>query len=386
MEGQFVPFLNFSSKSASFEDIKQGDVGDCYFMASLAAIACQQPEYVFRMIVPVGPDKYKVRFFESVGSDFFVPVDTKFWISEDSQPVYAKTGTISDNISEIWTMLIEKAWASVNGGYSNIEGDKQHKLEFSHALTGISSKIIVLDQNTNQEELLNEISSYFLKNKTPITLASKYTKDPLCDEGLVTSHMYAITKVYDSGILDIFNPWNIGGDGEGKNYPGVNIEFLINNFACLYFMIFEDSNKGYSLDMYLNTDFKSRFKNREELYLDYALDKYSKNSIWANLFENISLNELLINGQPFNINFTFERLADEIYKFSRPLMRKGWFREYNKLNEHLRYFSVDAKVPQLIELLRKRSNIHIPYESYDSEECELTFYQVLAQFSASDIV
>jgi hypothetical protein len=108
-------------------DVEQNHIGDCYFMASMAAIAHNDPEAIEHMIQDNGDGTYTVTFYEEKsifdfsGPDFKpveVTVDADFPM-KNSKSVFAGEG---DGGHEIWPMIMEKAYAQYNGDYPSIEG------------------------------------------------------------------------------------------------------------------------------------------------------------------------------------------------------------------------------------------------------------------------
>ena len=112
------------------DDVHQGACGDCYFMATLAAIAKMNPEFFVGehgMVKELDTEHrfFRVRFYNNDGAQVSVDVDNRFWNS-GNQPYYAKRGN-SDGMEEgtydPWVMVVEKAWAKANNnGYDGIEG------------------------------------------------------------------------------------------------------------------------------------------------------------------------------------------------------------------------------------------------------------------------
>lgn len=101
-------------------DIKQGILGDCYFLAAMAAVAENQNRikklFLSRETNNVGC--YCVALclngvWENVIMDDYIPMRPD------------KPGSIAFNHTtnnELWAILLEKAWAKVHGGYLNIDG------------------------------------------------------------------------------------------------------------------------------------------------------------------------------------------------------------------------------------------------------------------------
>jgi hypothetical protein len=92
----------------SYQDIAQGSVGDCYYLASLAATAFRSPSTIQNMFVDNGDNTYTVRFYKNGVADY-VTVDRYLPTTSWGSLPYAKTPN-----SELWVALAEKAYAQVN--------------------------------------------------------------------------------------------------------------------------------------------------------------------------------------------------------------------------------------------------------------------------------
>ncbi len=106
----------------SQDDIRQGRLNDCWFLAAAAALAKSDPEYLRSLIKDQGNGTYEVKLFapseedgKTVWKPQFVVLNNEFDIKQrGGKPKYAGLG---DN-SEIWVMLLEKAMATLKGSYS----------------------------------------------------------------------------------------------------------------------------------------------------------------------------------------------------------------------------------------------------------------------------
>jgi hypothetical protein len=104
-------------------DVKQGRCGDCYFLASLSAIA-ETPDRIKKIFLTNEVNEagcYAVSLYingekRTVVVDDYFPYDgeTKTWAF--SQPSETK-----ERRNEIWVLILEKAWAKVYGNYQRIE-------------------------------------------------------------------------------------------------------------------------------------------------------------------------------------------------------------------------------------------------------------------------
>ncbi|MEQ8567657.1 MAG: C2 family cysteine protease [Deltaproteobacteria bacterium] len=101
----------FPSAGITYQDVDQNDVGDCYFLSILAALAYQQPEEIRKMVTSLGDGTYAVRFFDG-GTPRYVRVDADLPVNVMGTPVYAGLGTEG----AIWGPLVEKAYAVFRQG------------------------------------------------------------------------------------------------------------------------------------------------------------------------------------------------------------------------------------------------------------------------------
>lgn len=235
-------------------DIHQGACGDCYFMATLAAIANTTPEYVIGkngMVEELGEDHrfFRVKFYDKDGTRVSVDIDNKFWNLDDT-PYYAKKGIPSpkaaDGSYDPWVMAVEKAWAKINGnGYDGIEGAREdgkeyeRKVEYSFAVTGKSAFYCMTKSISDSNKLVEMMKKHVVDDKLPITLYSFAPgESEFADQNLVSNHAYALHSVNKDGTFNIFNPWNTheaNEDIRGKHYEKVDGSFIKDNFAVVVF-------------------------------------------------------------------------------------------------------------------------------------------------------
>ncbi|XZO01389.1 MAG: Calx-beta domain-containing protein [Microcoleus sp.] len=94
----------------SYEDINQGLVADCYYLASLAGTAFRSPTTIQNMFADNGDNTYTVRFYKDGVTDY-VTVDRYLPTSPDFFGGFPYAKTLN---SELWVALAEKAYAQVN--------------------------------------------------------------------------------------------------------------------------------------------------------------------------------------------------------------------------------------------------------------------------------
>ena len=113
-------------KSIEPYDVQQGNVGDCYFLASVSSIAedpkriedifCNEmslkPEGIYRLQVASQGQ------LKQIVIDDYVPV-----FQGSNRPVFCKPKN-----NEVWVMLLEKAWAKLSGSYGNTSAGYPHEV------------------------------------------------------------------------------------------------------------------------------------------------------------------------------------------------------------------------------------------------------------------
>ena len=87
-------------------DVNQGDTGDCYFLASLAAFAGQRPQLIRNSVADLGDGTYAVEFY-SKGKPVFVRVNDAFSVGSFHGFKFAQPGINGT----VWAMVMEKAFA-----------------------------------------------------------------------------------------------------------------------------------------------------------------------------------------------------------------------------------------------------------------------------------
>ena len=204
------------SKEIEIDDIKQGSLGNCYFLSAVANIS-RFPELIINLFKTkeVNEDGfYEIIFYidgikQIVIVDDYIPVTTY-----TNSPCFAKP-----NKNKIWVMLLEKAWAKVNGGYANtIGGFPSESYEFLLGFGCLTYNIY----NSNKEDL-NEYKIEIIKkvktankNNCFISCSTSYVNN-IEKVGLVPTHAYTLIDFSqietNKGKVNLFrirNPWSEG--------------------------------------------------------------------------------------------------------------------------------------------------------------------------------
>lgn len=239
-------------------DLKQGKLGNCYFLSSLAALA-EYPERVKRIMRVQQPSPLGIYcvalnvtgLWEDVIIDDKIPYDNSLKMAAFCR----------SNGHDLWVSLIEKAWAKVHGGYANIESGFLN--EALGALTGAPVKTFKV-RAENEEECWKQLVES--KHKNYITCAStsdifkNVSETPNEKTGLVGGHAYSLLGAYEVDyrgqkvrLVKMRNPW---GKGEWKgdwsdNSPLWTPELrnqlrLTNADDGVFHMTFSDAGKYFS--------------------------------------------------------------------------------------------------------------------------------------------
>jgi hypothetical protein len=218
-------------------DVEQGNLGDCWFLSAVMAVAKTNPQAIKRLIKPLdekrdGCNVYEITLYErhTVGSPtaHTVKVDDTFVEEAGGTSTYAHPQQRSAAGPELWVLLLEKAWAAINGGYSKIHfGDSRAGMV---AVTG--HDVDTMTPSAHSAKALAEELRERYNAKKPMTISTfaRFDDKQLADmksfvkHEVVPSHAYAITRVDpELAQVDIRNPW--GGETHLLNFPISWLEF-----------------------------------------------------------------------------------------------------------------------------------------------------------------
>ena len=206
-------------------DVVQGELSDCYFMASIAAVANVQPEALARLIHDNGDGTYDITLY--VSGDQIDPVHSQTITvtpdvptNADGERQYAGLGGVDE--PELWVHLIEKAYAQVRGGYRELDRGGT-AVDGLFALTGREGTYIEAT-SLSAEEIENQIQNA-LDEGWPVIAGTPSGRNRLRTEnGILNWHMYYITGityrppdrnasneagelVEGDNFLELSNPW-----------------------------------------------------------------------------------------------------------------------------------------------------------------------------------
>lgn len=221
-KGSFQVFTNDILPS----DIKQGALGDCWFLAALAAVA-EDPDLIRRLLGDPKVNKhgvYEIKCFKN-GRPTSIVVDDFFLCSPNSGlPCYAHVDVQGRNQNELWVMLLEKAWAKLHGCYERIESGMPYRALMD--LLGAAGKEYHLETEKHPDGLIAkdkffsmlckyDQAGYLMVAGTPGSdTFTKGDKSQIPMSGLIPGHAYTLLSAHEANgvrLLRLRNPW---GDHE----------------------------------------------------------------------------------------------------------------------------------------------------------------------------
>jgi len=199
----------FGNIKIDANDVVQGGLGDCYFLATLASAAHEQQSFIENMFIDNLDGTFTVRFFNNGVADY-VTVDRYLPTNSNGSFIYAgqEGGFLYNNShNELWVALAEKAYAQINeqewigrrdntNSYAAIEGGWMAPvIEQITGETAFSQSIALM----SQQQLIN------LSNSNILLTAGFVSGGGF---GVVNEHAYTITS-YDqfSQTFRLHNPW-----------------------------------------------------------------------------------------------------------------------------------------------------------------------------------
>lgn len=205
-------------------DVRQGQIGDCYFLAAVASIAGSQPEAIQNALKDNGDGTYTVTFKarQTDGGpyvDKHVTVDGDLPVRSFGGPLYGRSGgsNAPENM-EMWFPILEKAYAAMfPDGYDAI-GNGGVPSSVMEAILGRPPWELFTD-GTSEERVWQHVKAS-LDSKTPVTAGTFSDADDAryANTGVFTDHSYSVlgyTEFNGARYFQLRNPW-----GESEPWPG----------------------------------------------------------------------------------------------------------------------------------------------------------------------
>ncbi len=373
-------------------DIKQGKLGNCYFLSAISSFA-EFPEKLSSLFRTKSINKYgyyEIVFFidgewQIVIIDDYIPVQVNKKIKHnhmndrDNEKYIIKPLGARPKDNEIWVLLLEKAFAKINRGYTNMIAG--HPKEIFN-LFGFRPKSIKISE-FNIDDLGEKILSYNNKNCI-MCCSTKKNKDFVETAGLKTGHAYSLIEAKE------YIKTNSGKNTENNN-ENIN-----------------DKNKSYSKDENIikNKDLKD--KNNININEENQNNRKSESGMSDNSNENIYLLQLRNPWGKFEPKLDWN---DNYHLWNNELRKYFGFLNKNKdiqnsddglffisLNDFYKYFSkIEISYPCLnlniktinldnIKIMNNDNNLKSTYESHINMEFPQIFFFEIFEKSKVHIV
>ena len=227
---QFSGDIGISAKDINPDDIRQGNLGDCYLIAALRSEALRDPGLIADHIRHNPDGTYTVTLYDADHN----PVD----VTVDASAPTGSAGGSDGNPN--WVTLYEKAYAEYLGGkYSQIEGGEDHAngLWAIQSVTGRQGEY--LEQPT-LDEIKTQLASGPVTASTKSDLSDNFNwfwQNPDTETKLVPSHAYSIDKVEtrwnptdsrNEEMVHLLNPWGHSSNGNSGDLWATQEE--LNNY------------------------------------------------------------------------------------------------------------------------------------------------------------
>lgn len=204
----FVPYIQGEgdTDAVAANDVGQGVLGDCYFVAAMMGVARRYPNRIREMITELQGGYFQVSFYHRIQGTVPAQFETRTVIVGPYRfkNEQVKTGDVDAcKTEEIWPWILEAAYAAYRGGYSVIGqgGDPEIALQF------------FLGKATFWEPIgdltLPNLQTAFADGQTLI-FSSK--PNGQLNYGVVNNHAYVLESITPDNKLVLKNPW-------GKDHP-----------------------------------------------------------------------------------------------------------------------------------------------------------------------
>jgi hypothetical protein len=207
-------------------DVNQGESGDCFFMASLAAFTVQNPNVLVQSAVDMGDGTYVVQF-KTFNSTTFVRVSNVFSTGPVNGFMFASPGPDGS----IWAPVMEKAFADYRTGANTYNSIASGWMAEVYSDFGVTFSNIEVSPAITQTALYNMLSAD-LNAGDPVTFGT-----PISPPDLVGDHAYTLVSISldSNGVAHylVRNPWGVSGDQieNSQGYATLTYAQMVANFT-----------------------------------------------------------------------------------------------------------------------------------------------------------
>mmetsp|Transcript_102916 Transcript_102916/g.178568 ORF Transcript_102916/g.178568 Transcript_102916/m.178568 type:complete len:691 (+) Transcript_102916:84-2156(+) len=198
-----MPLKVVGPSGIQFEDVGQGKLGDCYFLAALASIAYAQPQVLEDLFVDKGlwaQNIFKTKWLLN-GQESTVAVDNMIPGSSKKLFFVDKSST-----GEFWPVILEKAWGKAYGSFKKVEGGW-----WSQAVGALTrAPVVNLNHDKTTIDEIWKVLTWGTQLKLPMGCGTN-SKRQAKKYGLAEGHQYSALEAWEKDgkkYVKCFNPWN----------------------------------------------------------------------------------------------------------------------------------------------------------------------------------
>jgi hypothetical protein len=206
------------------DDVNQGSVGDCYYLASLAGFAWETPAVLMESAVDMGDGTYAVQFMKS-GLPVYVRVSSQLSAGSFDGYKYAHPGASG----AVWAPILEKAFAYFRTGANTYASMSGGWMDEAYSALGSKSTSFLVAGST--ESAFFSMASADLAGNRPVTLGTD-SKPPMLVGGHAYTLAYAWMNAKGETWYMVLNPWGVSGTAyeNAKGYATLSFAQLQANF------------------------------------------------------------------------------------------------------------------------------------------------------------
>lgn len=200
----------FGQGGPKLNQVKQGGLGDCYFLAAVGSVVADDPDAIRNAMRDNGDGTYSVRFHKDNGDAVWVKVDADLPVDANGKLAYAKgVDSDGDGKLELWVPLMEKAYAKFIDKYGPKDGvDGYEDIgaggKASEAIATLTGKRASYQGIPASDSKLEDLLSAANDGHAVVVNIDK------TGEGWVGNHSYTVVGTYEENgetRVSLRNPW-----------------------------------------------------------------------------------------------------------------------------------------------------------------------------------
>jgi len=231
-------------------DIVQGQIGTCFLLGALGAIAGHSDEKVQRMFIKYDVDVGVYGMLFNVDGEWtYVLVDDYFPVDHNGELVYSRC----QEPDEVWVPLIEKAFCKLHTCYEMCDGG-QSREAINSFFGGVGGRFPIKRMHKRDPSRFFKVMKQARDKGWLLTTGFKASGastsggkcgEAVADNGLVAGHAYSVLKLVNAHghmLVCCRNPWGTGewtGRWSDENDYGEWTEQMIKATG----KVFEDDGK-----------------------------------------------------------------------------------------------------------------------------------------------